>query len=133
MSNDEARIFSDKVKNLPLLPAEHIEALFDSAYTELIAKKTPVSISADGSKVATLETIFQPFAAYFRSFWLGVVTPARLSVFGLPKRTTSDEERYHRAWGTYVGIRPTPIVFMGKHTIFFYCHIAICDICALNL
>jgi hypothetical protein len=35
-------------------------------------------------------------ANYMRKFWLQKITPSRLSVFGLAKRTTNDLENLHR-------------------------------------
>lgn len=94
--------------------------MFEKLYTDLLANDQLIRISiisADGSEVvqlATLQTIFKGFANYYRDHWLGIVTSARLLVYNLPHRTNDDEESYHRAWRTYVGIISAPIVFIGK-------------------
>ena len=100
------------------MPEEDIEAVFQRSYENLIGHKDPILLSVDGKRqqIVTLETIFNDYKYYFESFWLGVVKPARISVFNQPKCTSNDIERYHRAWGTYVGIKPTSTVFISKLT-----------------
>ena len=92
-----------KVKNLPLLPEEDIEAMFEKSYSELIANKQPIEVrkisqnDEEITQMATLNTIFGSFAEYYRREWLTIVTPARLSVYNLPDRTNNDEERYQES------------------------------------
>ena len=98
-NNEQARIFSVKIKHLPLLPEEDIEAVFQRCYKNLIGQKDPILLPVDGKRqqIATLEKIFTDYKYYFEIYWLGVVKPVRISVFNQPKCTSNDIERYHRA------------------------------------
>ena len=118
-NNDDDKMFSLRVKNLSLLPEDDILPMFEKSYQDLISNQQLIEVSSTEmecglvKKMATLETIFGSFVKYFRDFWIKVVTPKRLSVYNLPVRTNNDQERYNRSWKTYVGYRPSPIVFIS--------------------
>ena len=49
---------------------------------------------------------------YFRAFWLKKVTPERLCVFGLQRRTTNDMESLHSKMGKRLRQHPVFLRFM---------------------
>ena len=97
--NSDLKRFIHQLMTLALLPAENVEATFDELRNQRprLAPDTERKLS--------------DFLRYYERYWLRKITPARLSVFGLPQRTNNSVESFHAVLKRKMG-HPHPNFFV---------------------
>jgi hypothetical protein len=56
-----------------------------------------------------------PLLQYIRNYWVNVVTPARVSVFGQHRRTNNNVESFNNVFGRRLGRHPNVWFFVCKY------------------
>ncbi len=101
-TNTEFKKYIKKLMSLPYLPAVEITL----AAEHLFSTTFDISIHFQSQNKKLIK--------YIRRFWLGTITPEKLSVFDLPRGTNNDLESFHAQLKARIKThRPNPWSFLG--------------------
>ncbi len=101
-SNADYKKYVKKLMSLPYLPSAEISPAAD----QLFASTFEVS--------QHLQSQNKKLTKYIRRFWLGTITPDKLSVFDLPRGTNNDLESFHAQLKARIKThQPNPWSFLG--------------------